>query len=142
VVGARINPAATDFAHEVATARRKLASGANFMVTPPVYDLEALEQLVVAIDPPPEVPLLLGLMPLQDLRHAEYLQHEVPDMSVPKSVLERMCRAGEQGPAVGRELALDLFHAARERGLVHGVVLSSASGLADDMAQLVPALLR
>ena len=142
VIGARINPAATDFAHEVATARRKLASGANFMVTPPVYDLEALEQLVVAIDPQPEVPLLLGLMPLQDLRHAEYLQHEVPDMSVPKAVLERMCRAGEQGPAVGRELALELFRAARQRGLVQGVVLSSASGLADDMAQLVPALRR
>jgi homocysteine S-methyltransferase len=141
VIGARINPAATDFAHEVATARRKLASGANFMVTPPVYDLDALERLVEAIDPPAEIPLLLGLMPLQDMRHAEYLQHEVPDMSVPSSVLERMCRAGERGPAVGRELALDLFHSARERGRVHGVVLSSASGMASEMAQLLPALL-
>jgi homocysteine S-methyltransferase len=141
VIGARINPAATDFDHEVSTARRKLASGANFMVTPPVYDLDALERLVDAIDPPPEIPLLLGLMPLQDMRHAEYLQHEVPDMSVPSSVLERMCRAGESGPAVGRELALDLFHSARERGRVHGVVLSSASGLASEMAQLLPALL-
>jgi homocysteine S-methyltransferase len=141
VVGARINPAATDFAHEVATARRKLASGADFMVTPPVYDLDALERLVEAIDPPTTVPLLLGLMPLQDMRHAEYLQHEVPDMSVPSAVLEQMCRAGERGPAVGRELALDLFHAARERGRVHGVVLSSASGLASEMAQLLPALL-
>jgi homocysteine S-methyltransferase len=141
VVGARINPAATDFAHEVATARRKLASGADFMVTPPVYDLEALERLVEAIDPPADVPLLLGLMPLQDMRHAEYLQHEVPDMSVPSAILEQMCRAGERGPAVGRELALELFHAARERGRVHGVVLSSASGLASEMAQLLPALL-
>jgi homocysteine S-methyltransferase len=141
VIGARINPAATDFAHEVATARRKLASGANFMVTPPVYDLDALERLLEAIDPPVEIPLLLGLMPLQDMRHAEYLQHEVPDMSVPSSVLERMCRAGEAGPAVGRELALELFHAARARGRVHGVVLSSASGLASEMAQLLPALL-
>ena len=140
VIGARINPAATDFAHEVTTARRKLASGANFMVTPPVYDLDALERLVEAIDPPAEIPLLLGLMPLQDMRHAEYLQHEVPDMSVPSSVLEQMCRAGERGPAVGRELALDLFHCARERGRVHGVVLSSASGLASEMAQLLPAL--
>ena len=84
--------------------------------------------------------MLLGLMPLQDMRHAEYLEHEVPEMSVPRIALERMCRAGESGPAVGRELALELFHSARERGLVHGVVLSSASGLASEMAQLVPAL--
>jgi methionine synthase / methylenetetrahydrofolate reductase (NADH) len=140
VIGARINPAATDFAHEVATARQKLAGGANFMVTPPVYDLEALDRLLNAIDPPPDVPLLLGLMPLQDLRHAEYLEHEVPDMSVPENVLERMCRAGESGPAVGRELAVELFRSARERGLVHGVVLSSASGRAEEMADLLPAL--
>jgi homocysteine S-methyltransferase len=142
VIGARINPSATDFAHEVAASRRKLACGANFMVTPPVYDLEALERLVDAIDPPADVPLLLGLMPLQDMRHAEYLQHEVPDMSVPSSVLEQMCRAGEAGPAVGREIALDLFREARASGRVQGVVLSSASGLASEMAQFLPALLQ
>src|SRR5579859_5710952 len=118
VIGARINPAATDFAHEVATARRKLASGANFMVTPPVYDLDALERLLEAIDPPDGVPVLLGLMPLQDLRHAEYLQHEVPEMAIPRVVLERMSRAGESGPSVGRDIARELARSARERGRV------------------------
>jgi methionine synthase / methylenetetrahydrofolate reductase(NADPH) len=141
VIGARVNPAASDFAHEVSTARRKLDSGANFLVTPPVYDLEALERLLDALDPPANVPVLLGLMPLQDLRHAEYLQHEVPDMAVPSSVLERLCQAGERGPAVGREVALDLFHTARERGRVHGVVLSSASGSAGELAHFLPQLL-
>ncbi|HEY1297481.1 MAG TPA: bifunctional homocysteine S-methyltransferase/methylenetetrahydrofolate reductase [Chloroflexota bacterium] len=141
VIGARINPAASDFAHEVATARSKLTSGANFLVTPPVYDLEALERLLDALDPPADVPVLLGLMPLQDLRHAEYLQHEVPDMAVPASVLERMCRAGESGPAVGREVAFDLFRAARASGRVQGVVLSAASGLVSEMAEMLPALL-
>ena len=111
------------------------------MVTPPVYDLESLARLLEAVDPPADIPLLLGLMPLQDLRHAEYLQHEVPDMSVPKSALDRMCRAGEQGPEVGREMAYELFREARDRGLVQGVVLSSASGLASEIAQLAPALL-
>jgi homocysteine S-methyltransferase len=106
-----------------------------------VYDLEALERLLDAVGPPANVPVLLGLMPLQDLRHAEYLQHEVPDMAIPGSVLERMCRAGEGGPVVGREVALDLFHAARSRGRVHGVVLSSAAGLATEMAQMLGALL-
>jgi homocysteine S-methyltransferase len=142
VIGARVNPAASDFGHEVATARSKLSSGANFLITPPVYDLEALERLLDAVDPPADVPVLLGLMPLQDLRHAEYLQHEVPDMAVPASVLEQMCRAGESGPAVGREVALDLFHAARAGGRVHGVVLSSASGLASEMAHMLGAVLR
>jgi homocysteine S-methyltransferase len=143
VVGARINPAATDFAHEVAVARRKLASGVHFLVTPPAYDLDALERLLDAVEPGDEVPVLLGLMPLQDLRHAEFLQNEVPNMAVPSGVLERLDRAGERGPAVGREIAAELFRAARERGRVQGVVLSSASGAsaATEMAQLLGALL-
>jgi homocysteine S-methyltransferase len=140
VIGARVNPAASDFAHEVSTARRKLAGGANFLVTPPVYDLEALERLLEAIDVPASVPLLLGLMPLQDLRHAEYLQHEVPEMAVPRDVLERMWRAGESGPAVGRDITLELATAARERGRIRGIVLSSAAGSATELASLLPAL--
>ena len=141
VIGARVNPAASDFGHEVATARSKLASGADFLITPPVYDLEALERLLDAVNPPADMPVLLGLMPLQDLRYAEYLQNEVPDMAVPSGVLERMYEAGESGPAVGREVAVDLFRAARARRRVHGVVLSSASGQASEMAQLLPELL-
>ena len=139
VIGARVNPAASDFAHEVTVARRKLSSGANYLVTPPVYDLDALLRLLDAVQP--EVPLLLGLMPLHDLRHAEYLHHEVPEMSVPPTILERMARAGESGPLVGREITAELLAAARERVRVDGVVLSSAAGSARELADLLPALL-
>jgi homocysteine S-methyltransferase len=140
VIGARVNPAASDFIHEVATAQRKLASGANFLVTPPVYDLDALERLLAAIDPPAGIPLLLGLMPLHDLRHAEYLQHEVPEMAVPPSMLQRMADAGERGPLIGRDIARELLRSARERVTIGGVVLSSAGGSAAELAALVPTL--
>jgi len=140
VIGARVNPAASDFAHEVATARRKLACGANFLVTPPVYDLQALERLLDAIDSPADVPVFLGLMPLQDLRHAEYLQHEVPEMAVPLDVLERMAQAGESGPQVGRDIAREFLAAARARVRVNGVVLSSAEGSATELAELLQTL--
>src|SRR5712691_5855786 len=141
VIGGRVSPAASDFDHEVFTARRKLLSGADFLVTPPVYDLDALERLVEAIEPSDSIPLLLGLMPLQDLRHAEYLQHEVPEMAVPSAVLERMCQAGESGPAVGRDIAREFLSAARGRVKVGGVVLSSAAGSAAELAGLLPTLI-
>jgi homocysteine S-methyltransferase len=141
VIGARVNPAASDFTHEVLTARRKLLAGADFLVTPPVYDLDALERLLEAVDPPDSIPVLLGLMPLQDMRHAEYLQHEVPEMAVPRQVIERMCQAGESGPAVGRDIARDFLRAARERVRVNGVVLSSAAGSAAELAALLPTLI-
>jgi homocysteine S-methyltransferase len=140
VIGARVNPAASDFAHEVQTARRKLAGGAHFLTTPPVFDLDALERLLDAVQPPPEIPVLLGLMPLQDLRHAEYLQHEVPEMRVPLPLLTRMAQAGERGPLVGQEITRELLARARERLPVHGVVLSSATGSAGELAALLPSL--
>jgi homocysteine S-methyltransferase len=140
VIGARVNPAATDFDHEVAVSRRKLACGADFLVTPPVFDLDALERLLEAIEPPARVPIFLGLMPLKDLRHAEYLQHEVPEMAVPRHLLERMAQAGERGPLVGRDIARELLALARARVRVNGVVLSSADGSATELAELLPDL--
>ena len=40
---------------------------------------------------PATLPVLLGVMPLRDFKHAEYLQHEVPGVSLPEALLERMC---------------------------------------------------
>jgi len=107
-----------------------------------VYDLEALERLMDAIDTPAGVPVFLGLMPLQNLRHAEYLQHEVPEMAVPALMLERMAHAGESGPLVGRDIAREFLTAARARVRVDGVVLSSAVGSAAELAELLPTLIQ
>jgi homocysteine S-methyltransferase len=136
IIGARINPSARDFSREAATARRKIAAGASYLVTPPVYDLDALDRLLDAIDSP-ETPVLLGLMPLQDLRHAEYLQHEVPEMSVPEPLLERMWQAGERAPLVGVEIACELASAVRARGRLRGLVLTSATGSAQEIVGLL-----
>jgi homocysteine S-methyltransferase len=135
-IGARVNPAAADFAREALTARRKIAAGASYLITPPVYDLDALDRLLDAIGSP-ETPVLLGLMPLQDLRHAEYLQHEVPEMSVPEPLLERMWQAGERAPLVGLEIARELAASARERGRLQGLVLASATGSAQELVRLI-----
>jgi methionine synthase / methylenetetrahydrofolate reductase(NADPH) len=142
VIGARVNPSASDFEHEVELARRKLGNGADFLVTPPAYDLEALERLLDAIDPPERVPLLLGVMPLRDVRHAEYLRNEVPEMNVPDHVVDRLWSAGEAAPAVGHDMACELVRAARHRGRVQGVVLSSATGSVDEITRLLPRLVQ
>jgi methionine synthase / methylenetetrahydrofolate reductase(NADPH) len=139
VIGARVNPSADDIAREAASARRKIAAGATFLVTPPAYDLIALDRLIDAVDAP-NVPVLLGVMALQNLRHAEYLQHEVPEMSVPESVLERMWQAGERGPLVGIQIACELAAEARADGRVQGLVLATASGSTDELVTLLQSL--
>jgi methionine synthase I (cobalamin-dependent)/5,10-methylenetetrahydrofolate reductase len=136
-IGARVNPTAADRARELARARRKIASGAHFLVTTPVYDPAALEALLDALGPDGP-PVLLGVLPLRSFDHAEYLQHEVPGIAVPERVLQRMWEAGERGAEVGIEIARELVLAVRER--VSGLLIESATGAASEIVQLLRAL--
>jgi homocysteine S-methyltransferase len=137
VVGARINPTSLDPEREIASVRRKIAAGAHFLVTFPVYDLEALDRMLDAIDVPEDLPVLVRITLLRNFKHAEYLQHEVRGVSVPEQVLERMWMARDDAPLVGRAIARELIRGARERRRVRGVVLSPASGATEEVAWLL-----
>lgn len=141
VIGARIHPAADDFERQVRSVKAKIAAGASYLIAPPVFDVDALARLLEASDAG-DLPVLLGVMPLRDFRHAEYLQHEVPDTAVPESLLQRLWKAGQRGAEVGLEIALELLETARARGHVHGVVVHSATGSADEMVRVLEALPR
>jgi hypothetical protein len=59
-------------------------------------------------------------------------------MSVPEAALERIWAAGTNGADEGLAIAREFLLAVRAR--VQGVVLSSASGSADELAQLLGSL--
>src|SRR6185312_2385398 len=126
---------------QVRTVRARIAAGASYLISPPVFDVDALARLLEAVGPT-DLPVLLGIMPLRDFRHAEYLQHEVPDMAVPEALLQRMWKAGQRGAEVGLEIALEILATARTRGHVHGVVVSSGIGSADEIVRVLEALPR
>jgi methionine synthase I (cobalamin-dependent)/5,10-methylenetetrahydrofolate reductase len=132
-IGARINPTARDHAAELARAHAKIRAGAQFLVSRPVYELDALNRLVEALEGT-GVPLLLSVAPLISFEEADYLAHEVPGVSIPGSILDAMERAGRSGGrAVGLELAANLLTKARP--LVGGVILTAPG---DDPAALAP----
>ena len=132
-IGARINPTARDHAAELARAHAKIRAGAQFLVSRPVYELDALNRLVEALEGT-GVPLLLSVAPLTSFEEADYLAHEVPGVSIPGSILDAMERAGRSGGrAVGLELAANLLTKARP--LVRGVILTAPG---DDPAALAP----
>lgn len=116
--GVGLNPNAESLADEVDRLRRKLDAGASFIMTQPVYEMEQLSRFVDAFGPIP-VPLILGVMPLVSLRQAEYLNNEVPGISVPPAVLKRM--EGQDSPEKGREIALEFI--AQAAPLCQGVYL-------------------
>lgn len=65
------------------------------------------------------------MRPLTSFEEAEYLAHEVPDVSIPPATLTALGRAGPSTPSVGVDLAVQL--AAGLRGLVSGVVITPAT---------------
>jgi methionine synthase / methylenetetrahydrofolate reductase(NADPH) len=128
-----VNPTARDHAAELARAHAKIKAGAQFLVSRPVYELDALNRLVEALGGA-GVPLLLSVAPLTSFEEADYLAHEVPGVTIPGSILEVMDRAGRSGGrALGLELAASLL--AKARPLVSGAILTAP---VDDPAALTP----
>jgi methionine synthase / methylenetetrahydrofolate reductase(NADPH) len=123
-IGARVNPGAHDLAAEQDRARRKVRAGAQFLLTRPVYETAGLLQLLEAIDG--AVPVLATVRPLRSFDEAEYLRYEVPDVTIPAAVMDRMERAGASGARVGLDIAAEL--AAEAGHLVRGVVVGAPGG--------------
>jgi homocysteine S-methyltransferase len=136
-IGARINPGAQDAKAEIARARAKVHAGARFLVSRPVYELDSLRQMAAALAAD-DVPILLSVAPLRSFEEADYLAHEVPDVSIPPDTLRAMEKAG-RGAArtAGLELATELLREARP--LVSGVILTAPDNDATALAPLVVA---
>jgi homocysteine S-methyltransferase len=134
-IGTRINPGAQDARAEVARARAEIRAGAQFLITRPVYDLDPLRDMVGALADT-RVPVLLSVAPLRSFEEADYLAHEVPEVTIPAGTLRAMERAGG-GAARETGLGLAVSLLREGRPLVDGVVLTAVQ---DNAAALGPVL--
>ncbi len=138
VIGVGVNPAAVDLDHELKRFEWKVAAGAEFAITQPVFDVEQLERFMVRIAHVP-IPVVAGIWPLTSVRNAEFLANEVPGVAVPDAVVARMRRANErsrdhavaEGIAIAREM-LD-----RVRPVVQGAQVSAPFGKVDLALQVL-----
>lgn len=119
-IGARCNPGSADLETEVSQTRAKIAAGAQFLISRPVYEIERLQHVLTALGPD-RVPLLAAVSPLRSFAEAEYLAYEVPDVTIPPSVLAELSSAGTLERQIGAKLAVDLIP--RIRALVDGMVV-------------------
>ncbi|MBI5868895.1 MAG: bifunctional homocysteine S-methyltransferase/methylenetetrahydrofolate reductase [candidate division Zixibacteria bacterium] len=124
-IGVALNPTALDWAKEEERFRRKVEAGAHFAFTQPLYDLDPLWRCLEAIARI-RIPVFLGILPLMSYRHALYLNNEVPGISVPTAILQRMEKAGDKGAEVGIEAARNLLE--RARASVQGTYLMPSFG--------------
>jgi methionine synthase I (cobalamin-dependent)/5,10-methylenetetrahydrofolate reductase len=119
--GARFNPSAADLDAEIARTAGKIRAGAKFLISRPVYELDKLRRVQSALADV-EIPVLISIAPLRSFEEADYLAHEVPDISIPAYVLTALELAGPDAARAGVEMAADLL--AEARPLAQGVVLA------------------
>ncbi|HEB84789.1 MAG TPA: bifunctional homocysteine S-methyltransferase/methylenetetrahydrofolate reductase, partial [Bacteroidetes bacterium] len=116
-LGAGFNPGAIDLALEVDRLHQKIEAGAEYILTQPMFDQE---KLLVAIEKAGgvKVPIIAGILPLGSYRNALFFHNEVPGMSVPEPIQERMRLASEKGKehaqAEGVAIAREALGAVRE----------------------------
>ncbi len=109
-----VEPAALDYDREMDRLRKKVDAGANLIMTQPVYDRAIIGRFLTDVASL-QVPVLLGVCPLASSRNAEFLHNEVPGMTVPDSIRERMKRAAPgpsaqlEGVSIAREMLLEFM---------------------------------
>jgi homocysteine S-methyltransferase len=139
-IGVGVDPCAPDLQREIARFEWKVDAGAEFAVTQPVFDPEALLAFLERISHV-RIPVLAGIWPLASYRNAEFMNNEVPGVQVPPGVLDRMRAASTkeaaraEGVAVAREtLSALLPH-------IQGVQIAAPFGryaTAIEVAEVIP----
>ncbi len=126
-IGVGVNPGAINLDEEIRRFKLKVEGGAEYALTQPVFELHLLERFLDRVEGF-RIPILAGILPLASYRAAEFLHNEVPGMSIPKGVLERMRRArtGDEARAIGIEVAQEAL--LETQGLVQGAYIMSPVG--------------
>ncbi len=131
-IGVGVNPGHLDLEYELRRLDWKVKAGAEYAITQPVFDVHQLEHFLDRIEPM-KLPVVAGIWPLLSHRNATFMNNEVPGVSVPDDVMERMRLASEkskehalvEGVTIARETL------ERVRGRVAGVQVSAPLGRVD-----------
>jgi len=115
-LGCGANPGAVDLDLEIDRLHRKLENGARYVLTQPVFDGELFFRFLDRVNMP-NVPFLVGILPLASYRNAEFFHNEVPGMQVPASIRERLSSIEDSDKAaqVGVEIAAEALERSAPR---------------------------
>ena len=139
-IACALDPTAADAATEWDRLERKLEAGAHLVMTQPLYSAGQVEEMLAEarrrFGPGGfPVPVLLGILPLQSTRHAEFLHNEVPGITIPEETRAAMREAGDRGAEVGLDQSLALLESVSDA--VSGTYVMPSFGRYEQCAELV-----
>ena len=118
-IAAAFNPNVRHLDNAVKRLEKKIAYGADYFITQPLYSEEQIVEVYEATKHL-TVPIYIGIMPLTSARNADFIHNEVPGIKLSDSIRNRMSetannleRAQLEGIAIAKSLidtAFDLFN--------------------------------
>ncbi|HYO87346.1 MAG TPA: bifunctional homocysteine S-methyltransferase/methylenetetrahydrofolate reductase [Candidatus Limnocylindrales bacterium] len=141
-VGCALNMGAENPDKEIEVLRKKIEAGADFALVQPVFEPHSAEAFLKRWQELEgsalKLPLLIGVMPLYSVRHAQFLDNEIPGITIPPAIFQRIEAAGDdaaqEGVRVARELLRDL------RPFAQGAYIIPAFGRYELAAQVIEAV--
>lgn len=138
LIGVGANPCAIDINKELQHLLNKFNAGAEYAITQPVFDPNALISfLEKANNMGISLPVVAGIWPLVSLKNALFLKNEVPGVVVPDSVIEKMEKAKtkEDGIKYGIEIAHEIKETIS--AYVNGYQISAPFGKVDIALEVI-----
>ena len=127
VIGVGADPSALDLEREYRRLCEKAEAGADFVITQPVFDVKPLLDFLKRIEHL-HIAVIAGIWPLTSLKNAQFMKTEVPGVSVPDSVIERMAASEDRDVQKATGIAIARESIAAIRGAVQGVQISAPFG--------------
>jgi methylenetetrahydrofolate reductase (NADPH) len=130
-LGAASSPSSSKPDFQAIRDQKKIEAGAQFFQTNIVFDIDILRRWLEALDKRKiigKVFILVGITPLKSFKMAQFLNENVPGVSVPEAILKRMKEANDKGDSSkeGFSIALELVKEVKnlyKQGLVNGIHL-------------------
>jgi 5,10-methylenetetrahydrofolate reductase len=88
-VGAAFNPNTRHLNKAVERLEKKIAAGADYAMSQPLFCHKQIEQVAQATQQL-TIPIFIGIMPLTSYRNAEFLHNQVPGIRLPDDVLGKI----------------------------------------------------
>jgi len=135
-IGVAVNPFAPDLEFEWRHLMHKVDAGAEFIVTPPIFDVEAFGGVLGRLTDT-GLPVVAGLAAIDGLRHAEFMASEVTGVKIPDATFDRLRRAKNEAAEAS---AITLETAQWLRSRVAGLQVTAFHGTADAAERLLASL--
>ena len=123
-IGVGANPGAIDLGLEIDRLYQKVEGGAEYILTQPIFDPDQLDAFLQRIKDV-AIPILAGIMPLMSYRTVEFLNNEVPGITVPEWIGKQLAEATDADAAkeIGIHIAQQAILKTKKFDKIKGIYL-------------------